>query len=200
MAELIYGFDPLCGWCYGIVPAMRRVAQDHPDIPIHLVMGGLMSGDSVGPYAQMQEYIRGAVEHLREVTGRAPSEAFFQLIATPGVEGNSGPPCIAIAHAAGFAPDRAVEFAHKVIEAHFQDGADLNDPATYGPLLASIGVTEPLPNIHDEALAEAVWEQGRRIGLRSFPTLAVLKDGQARILPSEYDPARLSGLVGQAAK
>ena len=200
MAELIYGFDPLCGWCYGIVPAMRRVAQDHPDIPIHLVMGGLISGDGVGPYAEMQEYICGAVEHLREVTGRAPTDEFFQLIATPGVEGNSEPPCIAFAHAAGCSPDRAVEFAHKVIEAHFEHGADQNDPATYAPLLASIGVTEPLPDIHDEALAQAVWEQGRRIGLRSFPTLAVLKDGQARVLPSEYDPARLSALVAEAAK
>jgi putative protein-disulfide isomerase len=200
MAELIYGFDPLCGWCYGAVPAMRRVAEDHPDVTIHLLMGGLVSGDRVGPYAEMEGYIRGASGHLREVTGRAPSEAFFRLITTPGVEGNSAPPCIAIAHVAGLAPDRAVEFAHKVIEAHFEEGANLNDPATYQPLLASVGVTEPLPDLHDGQLADAVWEQGRRIGLRSFPTLAVLKDGQARVLPSEYDPARLSALVGQAAK
>lgn len=199
MAELIYGFDPLCGWCYGIVPAMRRVAQDHPDVPIRLVMAGLVSSERVGPYGEMEGYIRGASGRLRDVTGRGPSEAFFRLIATPGVEGNSGPPCVAIAHAAGFAPDRAVNFAHRVIEAHFEDGADLNDPATYQPLLRELGVQAPLPDIHDPRLAEAVWEQGRRIGLRSFPTLAVLKGGQARVLPSEYDPDRLSEMVGRAA-
>ncbi len=199
MAEIIYGFDPLCGWCYGIVPAIRRVAEDHPDFPIRLVMAGLVSGERVGPYADMEGYIRGASGRLREVTGRAPSEAFFRLITTPGVEGNSGPPCVAIAHAAGYAPDRAVDFAHRVIEAHFEEGADLNDAATYGPLLLEAGVAEPLPDIHDPYLAEAVWEHGRRIGLRSFPTLAVLKDGQARVLPSEYEPTRLSDLVGRAA-
>jgi putative protein-disulfide isomerase len=122
MAELIYGFDPLCGWCYGIVPAVRRVAEDHPEIPIRLVMAGLVSGERVGPYGEMEGYIRGASGRLREVTGRGPTEAFFQLITTPGVEGNSGP-----------------------------------------------------------------------------PSLAVLRDGQARVLPSEYDPGRLSELVGQAA-
>lgn len=199
MAELIYGFDPLCGWCYGIVPAMRRVAEDHPNIPVRLVMAGLVSGDRVGPYADMEGYIRGASARLREVTGRAPSEAFFRLITTPEVEGNSGPPSVAIAHAAGFAPDRAVDFAHRVIEAHFEQGADLNVPATYAPLLREVGVEAPLPDIHDPDLAEAVWEQGRRIGLRSFPTLAVLKDGHARVLPSEYDPGRLSELVARAA-
>jgi putative protein-disulfide isomerase len=200
MAELIYGFDPLCGWCYGIVPAMRRVASDHPDIPIRLVMAGLVTAERIGSYAEMEGYIRGAVEHLKAVTGRAPSEAYFRLIATPGVEGNSGPPSIAIAHAAGFAPDRAVDFAHRVIEAHFERGANLNDPATYGPLLAAVGVTQPLPDIHNPLLAEAVWEQGRRIGLRSFPTLAVVRNGQARVLPSEYDPQLLSAAVARAAK
>ncbi len=57
MAELLYGFDPLCGWCYGVAPAMRRVAADHPDLPVRLVMAGLVSGDRVGPYAAMEGYI-----------------------------------------------------------------------------------------------------------------------------------------------
>ncbi len=200
MAELIYGFDPLCGWCYGIAPAMRRVAADHPEVPIRLVMAGLVSGERVGPYAEMEGYIRGASGRLKAVTGRAPTEAFFRLIATPGVQGNSGPPSVAIAHAAGLAPERAVEFAHRVIEAHFEEGADLNDAATYGPLLREIGVEDALPDIHDARLAEAVWEAGRRIGIRSFPTLAVVRDGQARVLPSEYRPEALSALVGEAVK
>lgn len=199
-AHLIYGFDPLCGWCYGAVPAIRRVAADHPDLPIRLVMAGLVSGGRVGPYALMEGYIREASGHLRAATGRAPSEAFFRLIARPGVEGDSGPPCVAIAGVAGVAPERAVDFAHRVVEAHFEDGADLGDPGTYGPILRGMGLPETLPDLHDPRLQEAVWAEGRRIGIRSFPTLAVLRDGQARALPAEYDPARLSALVAKAAK
>jgi putative protein-disulfide isomerase len=200
MAELIYGFDPLCGWCYGIVPAMRRVARDHPEVPIRLVMAGLVSGERVGPYREMEGYIRSAAPRLREVTGRAPSEAFFRLIAREGVTGDSGPPCIAIAHVAGQAPACAVPFAHRVIEAHFEDGADLGDAATYAPLLAAIGLPAQLPDLGDRALAERIWEAGRRIGLRAFPTLAVVRDGRAQVLPSEYDPGRLSELVAKAVK
>jgi putative protein-disulfide isomerase len=200
MAELLYGFDPLCGWCYGIVPAMRRVARDHPGLPIRLVMAGLVSGERVGPYREMEGYIRGASARLREATGRAPSEAFFRLIAREGVTGDSGPPCIAIAHVAGLAPDCAVPFAHRVIEAHFEDGADLGDPATYAPLLSAAGLPPRLPDLGDRALAEAVWAEGRRIGLRSFPTLAVVRDGRAQVLPSEYDPGRLSALVAKAVE
>ncbi|WP_210527060.1 DsbA family protein [Rubellimicrobium arenae] len=198
MTELIYGFDPLCGWCFGIVPAMRQVRADHPDIPIRLVMAGLFAEEGVRPYAQLSDFIRGAAPQLRQVTGREPSDAFFRLIARPGVMADSGPPCIAIAHVAGLAPDRALDFAHRVIEVHALEGRDLNKAETYAPLLAEVGLGPELPDIHDAELAEAVWAQGRRIGLRSFPTLAVLKDGAARVLPSEYDPERLSALVSKA--
>lgn len=200
MAELIYGFDPLCGWCYGIVPAMRRVAKDHPDIPIRLVMSGLVAEEDVGPYCCMEGFIREAEQHLRQVTGRQSSEAYFRLVATPGVVANSGPPCVAVAHVAGLAPERAVDFAHRVIEAHRGEGADLNDLASYAPWLAEIGLPPDLPNLHDACLAKAVWAEGRRIGLRTFPTLAVVKEGRARVLPTEFDPERLSKLVACAAK
>lgn len=198
MAELLYGFDPLCGWCYGIVPAIRRVVQDHPGLPIRLVMAGLLSGERVGPYRALEGTIRAASAQLRAVTGRAPSEAFFRLIAREGVVGDSGPPCIAIAHVAGLAPACALPFAHRVIEAHFEQGADLNDPATYAPMLAAIGLPPRLPDLQDRALAEAVWEGGRRIGLRRFPTLAILRGGRAQVLPPEYDPERLSALIAKA--
>ena len=96
--------------------------------------------------------------------------------------------------------DRAVEFAHSVLYAHHGEGRDLNRVETYAPLLAAIGLPPDLPDIHDPQLWEAVWEQGRRIGLRSFPTLAVVKNGAAHVLPPEYDPERLSALVAKAAK
>lgn len=199
-AELIYGFDPLCGWCFGIVPAIERVRADHPDLHVRVVMSGLVTDDSVGSYARLEGYIRQAEKQLKEVTGRESSDAFFQLIASPGVIADSGPPCLAIAHVAGQAPDRAVDFAHLVIDAHHVDGADLNDPAVYAPLLNKVGLPPDLPDITDRRLADAVWAEGRRIGLRAFPTLAVIKDGRARVLPSEFDPQRLSDLVGHAAK
>ena len=154
---LIYGFDPVCGWCYGMAPAIRAIAAAHPDLEIRLVMPGLVTGDRVGPYALMTDYIRGASVRLRAVTGRAPSEAFFDLIARPGVTGDSTPPAAAIAQVARAAPHRAVPFAHAVIEAHFQEGADLGDPATYPPLLAAAAPEVPAVDIADRESAEAAF-------------------------------------------
>lgn len=195
---LVYGFDPLCGWCHGLVPAMRALHDARPDLPVRLVMAGLVSGARVGPYAAAEGYIRGASERLRQVTGRTASEAFFDLIRRPGVLGDSGPPCVAIAAVGEADPGREVEFAHAVIEAHFEDGADLGDPATYPPLCGRMGLLWPAPDLRDPLLAEAAWAEGRALGISSFPTLAVPGPEGGRVLPSTYDPEALVALVDAA--
>jgi putative protein-disulfide isomerase len=193
--RLIYGFDPLCGWCYGAVPAIRAVQTALPDLPVVLALPGLVTGDRVGPYARMEGYIRGASAHLRAVTGRAPSPAFFDMITRPGLIGQSGPPALVIDAARKADPVRALGFAQRLIEAHFQDGADLNDPAIYPPHLKATGLDIDLPALTDQA-ARALWAAEAHWGIQSFPSLIVQSDsGDLRLLPSIYDPAALVACV-----
>ncbi|MGP1356570.1 hypothetical protein [Roseicyclus sp.] len=198
--RLFVGIDPLCGWCYGIVPALRALEQAEPDLPLRVVMAGLVTGARVGPYAEMETYIRGASERLRAVTGRAPSEAFYETIRRPGVLGDSAPPCLAIAHVAKHAPDRALGFAHAVVEAHFGEGMDLNDPDTYRTLFDRMGLDLAVPDLTDRDAAAHAWTEGRALCIRRFPTLILRRGGTMTALPTEYDPARLRDLVARARR
>ena len=189
---LIYGFDPLCGWCYGFVPAMRAVRAAFPDLSVRLTLPGLVTGGRVGPYGEMEGYIRDASKRLEAVTGRAPSEAFFRTIARPGVLGRSGPPCLVLAAARAHDAGKALGLAHMVIEAHFADGADLNDPAIYPPLLSRAGIEIDLPDLEGDA--DPLWAAERRFGIASFPTVQL----GGRALPTEYDPPRVVATVAAA--
>jgi putative protein-disulfide isomerase len=194
--SLIVGYDPLCGWCYGIIPALRALAQARPDIPQHILLGGLVSGDRVGPYAAMEGYIRAASETLRAVTGRAPSDAFFDLIRKPGVLGDSAPPSIVIAHVQKLAPHALPEFAHAVTEAHFEEGRDLNDPQTYADLFQRMGLALNVPDLTDAATrARNVWSEARALRIERFPTLILSVGGRLVPLPTVYDPVRLQHLI-----
>ena len=195
--HLVYGFDALCGWCFGFVPAMRAVGEAHPDLPVVLALPGLVTGERVGPYAEMETYIRGASERLRAVTGRAPSDAFFELIRRSGVRGDSGPPTAAMAWVRRHAPDQLLAFAHAITEAHFERGADLNDPATHEAAMAELGIDAPSPELGDQTLVQREWAAGRALGIQSFPTLAFVRGEKAEVMPSRYEPAMVTAWVGE---
>jgi putative protein-disulfide isomerase len=195
--RLIYGFDPLCGWCYGFAPAMRAVVAAYPDMPVVLAMPGLVTGPRIGPYAEMEDYIRGASARLQTVTGRAPSEAFFAHIATPGVMGDSHPPIAAIAQVTEAVPEAELAFAHAVCEAHFERGADLNRAETYAEVAGVLGLgLRPDPG--DTARAAARMRADADHGIASFPTLIVATGTRAIALPSLYDPRAVVAAVGRA--
>ena len=196
--ELVYGFDPICGWCYGFAPAMRAIRAAHPELPVRLAMSGLVTGARVGPAAAMEGYVRGAAVRLQAVTGRAPSEAFFDWMRSPGAVADSGPPAVAIDAVRRTRPEAALPFAHAVIEAHYGEGMDPNDPHSYAPLLAAHAPGVTLPDIVDPALQEAAFAEGRALGIASFPTLALRRaDGRIEPLATEYDPEAAARTVGE---
>ncbi|MBC8067876.1 MAG: hypothetical protein IAG13_06030, partial [Deltaproteobacteria bacterium] len=132
MIRLLYGYDPLCGWCYGFVPALRRLREAKPDVAIVPVMGGLVTGARIGRYADMGGYIRGASARMTAVTGVALSPAFFaRIIGNPDIVASSIVPCAAVLQVRDVAPERAAEYASAIQIAHFGEGEDLNDPATH---------------------------------------------------------------------
>ena len=93
-----------------------------------------------------------------------------------------------------------MEFAHAVIEAHFERGADLNRAETYAPLLAGLGLDPALPDLADPALAEAAWAEGRAMGLSSYPTLILDRGDGAEVLPTTYDPDALLRILDDGAR
>ena len=195
--HLLLGFDALCGWCFGLVPAMRAVEDAYPDLPVVVALPGLVTGDRVGPYAEMESYIRGASTRLLAATGRAPADAFFDLIRRPDVRGDSGPPTAAMAHVRAHAPERLLAFAHAITDAHFERGADLNDPLTYRHAMNALGIDAPLPDLAATEAVAREWAAGRALGIQSFPTLAFVRDGRAEVMPSRYEPDAVVAWVGE---
>jgi putative protein-disulfide isomerase len=162
-------------------------------------MAGLVVGSRVGPAAEKEAYIRQAAVRLRAVTGRAPSEAFFQWLRRPEANAASGPPAVAVDAVRRQAPDKALAFAHALTEAHYAEGMDPNDPDAYAPLLAAHAPGVTLPDIHDPALAENAFAEGRRLGITTFPTLLLESDsGRLTPLPMLYAPDRLVAAIKEA--
>lgn len=194
--KLVYAFDPLCGWCFGAIPALRALQHEMPDLNIELILGGLITGERIGPYSAMSDYIKRASINLEKVTGRQLSEAFFQdILSNEDVICSSIEPSIVIDMVRQKYPERTLEFAFAVQEAHFLMGEDLNKTSTYESIFNSLDIEIPL-SVNDLsapamiANVEQEFENTRRLGMNSFPT-AILVDMNTNTkmpLPSEYNP------------
>jgi putative protein-disulfide isomerase len=198
--KLIYAFDPLCGWCYGFIPAMRALIAAHPDLTVDLRMGGLITGERIRHYADMAGYIRGAHQQMTSVTGMALGEPFFdRILASPTIIASSLVPCAALLQVRTARPDKTLDFAHALQIAHFQEGEDLNDPLVYARIAAETGLdlAFDLPGPRDlTAALAAEFTATRRLGVRAYPTLlAQDSDGSVAELARDYDPTRFVAII-----
>lgn len=201
--RLIYGHDPLCGWCWGFAPALAALRAARPALGVDLVLAGLVTGARVGPYAAMKGYIQGASGRLAAVTGRRPSPAFFDLIGRADVISDSAPPSAVLAAARAVAPEAVLDLADAIQDAHFDAGHALGDPETYAPILARLGLPAGLADIlHDPArvrtLAEGEFARGRALGIASFPTLILATPNGLRPVDLAYDAPGLIAAVDRA--
>ncbi|NLY57284.1 MAG: DsbA family protein, partial [Gammaproteobacteria bacterium] len=64
--RLIYIMDPMCSWCWGFAPVIDAIQQAYPDLPLHLVAGGLRPGVT----DPMQDSARQALTEHWQAVGR----------------------------------------------------------------------------------------------------------------------------------
>ena len=78
--NLLYLTDVFCPWCYGFAPVMRRLAAEHPELPVR-VLGGNLMDEPQTLTGMLEEYptIREFFARLQETTGQS-TEHFRQAL------------------------------------------------------------------------------------------------------------------------
>lgn len=206
MAELIFSFDPLCGWCYGLMPAVAFVQSRRPDLAVAIALAGRFAGVGAQPYAELSDRLTCYAQRIHTASGQSFGPAFFELARRPDVMADSGPPDRVISAVRGIAPARALMAAHAIQQVHFRDGRDLNDPASYGPALEACGLDPALGKAaaaEDAATGDRLAAEYARTAARSqgrLPALHVAPgDGTETAVTAPYEPlallARLERLI-----
>ena len=78
--NLLYLTDVFCPWCYGFAPVMRRLAAEHPELPVR-VLGGNLMDEPQTLTGMLEEYptIREFFARLQETSGQS-TEHFRQAL------------------------------------------------------------------------------------------------------------------------
>lgn len=195
MNQILYIFDPLCGWCYGFSQTMLTFSKQHEDkyefVPI---VGGMMTGSRVAPYSNMAEYIKGSIPRLEVTTGTTFGDAYIQNFLEDGsAMTNSEPPCRALIAFRSFLPYQTMEFAHRLQTAHFKEGLDYNDDSLYSQLAESFDLDPKtfMESYFSQETRQNVEKEFRWVkesGVNGFPTVVYQAEQKYYLLSHGYAP------------
>ena len=157
--RLFYLYDPLCGWCYGSVPAIQALAASGA-CKVEALPSGLFAGN---PFRRIDpglvQHIVQADARIAALTGQPFSDAYRrEVLGNSASPFDSGPATQALSAVAQFNPARELDALHALQRERYILGRDLSDRSVIAQALAgALGDTAAdwLARLADPALPAA---------------------------------------------
>lgn len=183
-----YVGDPMCSWCWGISPTVKRLEAFCADegIAFSLTMGGLRAGGGDPWSPQFKDFLRNEWQHIAHVTGQPFG---FTLLDAAEFNYDTEPACRAIAtvkllQAKHALPKSVVlTFFSAVQQKFYVAGQDTTEVDFYADICAAVGLNvAEFTALFDSAEAKQAVHQEfvrcRQWGVRSFPTILLERNGE----------------------
>lgn len=199
--SLIYIGDPMCSWCYGFGVPLGQLLQRFPDVPLQLVLGGLRAYNTQVMDDALKDKLRGAWAGVAERSGQPFSPALFER---KDFVYDTEPACRAVVTVREHAPQLALAMYHAIQQAFYADGRDTTKAAVLGEIWDEVhgrtkeawGHINFLRDFESADMRQRTrddFAQAQRWGVRGFPTLLAVANGQAQILSNGYAEAGMLG-------
>ena len=188
---LIYIGDPMCSWCYGFSPELSKATKQLEDkVDLKIIMGGLR------PYNT--EHIDGMKDFLKEHwehVNQASNQPFdYTILDDPNFIYDTEPPSRAVLVVRHLQPDAELAFFKDVQEMFYAKNIHTDKAKNYHYLLDKYGIDKEafdtaFQSEDMKALVKQDFMESQEIGVRSFPTMVLLKDGQYTVVAKGYTQA-----------
>ena len=191
---IYYVYDPLCSWCYGFSPVIKKIKSAYKDqFDFQVISGGMQSGERNQPVSAIRDYLKGAYKNVTERTGVEFGEKFMDVLEDGIRMLDSIPPSIALSIVKDLKPEEALSFAATIQEAIYFDGIDWNTVEAYIPYLKAydIDTDEFKRNFEDPIYKEKTLEDFKlaaNFGVTGFPSVILKKDEKYYLLAQGYVP------------
>ncbi len=176
--KIIYVYDALCGWCYGFSPVMQKLNDNHPEIAVEVVSGGMITGDRMGPLIEVAPYIRSAYKDVELATGVEFGQPFLdELFGDAQMYMTSVPAAKAMAAFRIMKPDgNQLAFAGRIQTAVYSEGMHPDHEDGFAELAKEFGLNkvrflEVMRSDDAAKAADADMQRSSKLGVTGFPTV-----------------------------
>ncbi|HEY0820291.1 MAG TPA: DsbA family protein [Rhizobacter sp.] len=195
--HLIYLYDPLCGWCYGAMPAIHGLA-DLGSCIVEPVPSGLFAGTPDKRLdTEMARHIEQADARIASMSGQRFSEVYRRkVLGNRDMPFDSTPATQALTAVSQWNVRRELDALHALQRERFVAGRDISDRSVIAQALAaSLGdeagawerrLAQPtLPALTDKRIARAR-KVMKSVGMHGVPALVWPSEQGMRLLPGQW--------------
>jgi putative protein-disulfide isomerase len=205
--QITFLFDPLCGWCYGASPALRRIAA-LGNVKVELLPTGLFSGRGARPLdSGMAGFAWASDQRIAQLTGVAFSQAYHDRILAPGtLRFASGPMTLALTAVGMTAPDQELRALQALQEARYVSGRDTANAEVVAAILVENDMIAAASRLRamdldllaaNDARVRKASDDLRAYRISGVPAV-ILNDGRSRrLLSSELLFGDADGLIAE---
>lgn len=201
LVHLTYLFDPLCGWCYGALGVLQRLAAA-PGFTIDLLPTGRFSGSgALQMDDRFAEHAWSNDQRIAQLTGQTFSESYRKnVLADRSRPFDSAQATLALTAVAVTAPARELDALGAIQRARFVDGRDITDAAVLSDVLRKLDLSAAAEVFAtadaslltaNQRRVEAARAEMMRFGAQGVPTLIAGTGQQRAMVPRAelYDNA-----------
>jgi putative protein-disulfide isomerase len=193
---VVYGNDPLCGWCFAIGPSLNEARTNlGDDVQWRIECGGLVTGERVRPISFDSDYLKAGFAQVQLASGRVTGDRYWSEVVEPGTwVSNSEPVCRAVLLVQQLQPELAMSFSHSLTDALYLDGRIPNDPETLAVVAQQCGL-----NAEDflrawqapeaATMTRHAFARARQLGVTTYPSLFLEMNSVLQPILSGYASA-----------
>jgi putative protein-disulfide isomerase len=184
----------MCSWCYGFGPELAGLREGLPDLPVHVVLGGLRP-NTVQP---LDPALRATLKtHWASVEERTGLPFRADALDRPGFVYDTEPACRAVVVARMLAPEAHLEVFTAIQRGFYAEGKDVTQETVLAELAcdalekagSGVDTMSFLAAFRSDATIAVTrndFMQVKQWGVAGFPTLVLERDGRLDLVTSGY--------------
>ena len=187
--HLIYVMDPMCSWCYGFAPVIKKIVKEQEGtMQFKLVMGGLRPGTEQPLDEQMKESIKHHWQDVEKVSGQPIDYAFFER---EEFVYDTEPGCRAVVTVRYLKPEFELEMAEEMQSAFYAKNQDVTNSEVLAAIAAKFNIEAEafLEKFNSDEMKEKTQQDfviARHLQANAFPSLYLLNGTNLHLLSRGY--------------
>lgn len=189
--KMYYFTDPMCSWCYGFSPIVKKLKEEYPQIELEIISGGFSPFSTQQVDKDYKKFLEFHWTNVNKVSGQYFNHEM--KFVSDSFQYDSEPSSRALVVMQQLIPGKHFEFLSLMQKSFYVEGKDITNENILAELSAQMGVEKSifLECFHSQEMKHKTiqgFELSKQLGVKGFPTLLTLENDTVKMVTYGFTP------------